>query len=188
MSVDKEMYGRFEDKFREGLTKICRSAGLMDGEWLWSEDFESAWEKYARDYVADAVENFNSYPDAAIAWAAYLGMGVAVEWDRDWTEGRQLPYMHYYGSRGWDDMDEHVVRDLLGLPLDSPAARKLTEVYLSCSAAILGLLRYEGVETQTTDGFFILGRAYYVMYCLGVSIALRTLGYKSMLFPSGPAA
>ena len=88
-----------------GLMRVCSGAGLLGDELLSSEDIDSKWEEYIKDYVADAVDNFNEYPEAALAWAGFLGMGVAHNWDANWTFHRHDSYRSYYGNRGWDDMD-----------------------------------------------------------------------------------
>lgn len=178
--VDNQYLDGFESTLTGGLKKICESAGLIEGELLWGPDFDDKWEQYIKEYIADAVSNFNEFPEAAIAWAAYLGMGVAKVWDEDFEKFRLWSYGRYYGSRGWDDMDEHVLQDMLNLDLDSAEAVKIRECLLSCATATLGLIRYEGIETQTEAGFYILARAYSVLFRVGVAIELKRLSYKKV--------
>ncbi len=121
---DTELYDRYERTLEDGLVKICRGAGLVGDMLLRSDDIDARWDDYIKDYVADAVENFNQYPEAAISWAGFLGIGVAHWWDADWQGHKDDPYRSFYGSRGWDDMDEHVLRDLLGLRLDGKEAKR----------------------------------------------------------------
>ena len=47
-----------------------------------------------------------------------------IQWveNEDWEYYAQASYQSYYGEQGFDDMDEHIVRDLLQLPLDSKEA------------------------------------------------------------------
>lgn len=177
---DSETLDRYESLLQDGLCKLCTGAGLLDGELLESPDISGKWDDYIKDYIADAVDNFNEYPEAAIAWAAFLGMAVAYNWDLNWRKYRSAPYSEYYGSRGWDDMDEHILRDLLGLKLDSPEAKKLSDTMMSCAVAALGLISHEGIETQTAQGFYILSRSYTVMYRIGASIELKRLKYKKV--------
>ncbi len=178
--VDSAYLDNWEHLLEDGLLKLCRGAGLLEGEVLGSPDLEAEWNGYIRDYTADAVENFNSYPEAALSWAAFLGLGVAHNWDSDWGLYRDAPYSSYYGRRGWDDMDEHILRDLLRLPLDSPEAKKISDTLLSCALATLGLIRHEGIETQTELGFYILTRSYTVLFRIGAAIELKRLGYKNV--------
>jgi hypothetical protein len=178
--VDSAYLDTYEHLLEDGLLKLCRGAGLLEGEVLGSPDLEAEWNGYIRDYTADAVENFNSYPEASLSWAAFLGLGVAHNWDSDWGIYRDAPYSSYYGSRGWDDMDEHILRDVLRLPLDSPEARKISDTLLSCALATLGLIRHEGIETQTELGFYILTRSYTVLFRIGAAIELKRLGYRNV--------
>lgn len=171
----------FERILQDGLVKICDGAGLTAGEILESPDITDKWDVYMKDYVGDAVENFNQYPEAALGWAAFLGMGVAAMWDRDWEKGSAMGYKDYYGSRGWDDMDEHILHDLMYLNLEKDEARKISNCMLSCATATLELIRHEGIEPQTERGFYVLVRAYSVFYRLGATIELKRLGYKKKL-------
>ena len=179
--MDTEYLDRFEKILEDGLLKICQGAGLLDDEVLRTPDIDGKWDAYIKDYTADAVENFNSYPEAALSWAAFLGMGVAHDWDADWEAHKDDPYKSYYGSRGWDNMDEHILQDVLGLKPDSPESKKISDTLLSCALATLGLIRHESIEPQTDLGFYVLVRAYTVMFRIGAAIEIRRLGYKKVL-------
>ena len=176
--MDRALLDRFEDILQEGLHKICNSSSLLPlGTIPSSEDIERKWnEEYARAYTADAVENFNEYPDAALAWAAYLGMAVAHNWDLDWQSHCNDSYESYYGPNGYDDMDEHIAGDVL--TLDEDTLSRVRETLLSCAYATRTLIRHEGIELQTATGFYVLVRAYTVMFRLGAAIELVRLGYK----------
>ena len=120
--------------------------------------------------------NCNEYPEAAIAWAGFLGMAVAHNWDVDWEAHKDDPYKSYYGSRGWDDMDEHILWEVLALP--EAIGKKLSDTLDSCALAALGLIRHEGIEAQTELGFYVLVRTYSVLYRIGAAIELQRLGYQ----------
>lgn len=169
----------FETTLQNGLIKVCQGAGYLKEGLLESPDLEGKWDEYIKDYIADAVHNFNEYPEAALAWAGFLGMGVASAWDRNWDNYRDKPYTFYYGSRGWDDMDEHILYDFLGL--DSDKGKRLSDTLESCALACLGLLQHESIETQTARGFYCLSRAYTVFYRIGVSLELERLAYRKVL-------
>ena len=175
-----ELLDRYETTLEEGLVKLCTSCGYLKGEQLDCPDVSAKWDDYIKDYTADAIENFNAYPEAAIAWAAFLGMAVAASWDRDWQAGKDAPYSSYYGSRGWDDMDEHVLHDIFFLNLEKDEAKKLSNTLMACSYAALGLIRHEAIEPQTATGFYALTRTFTVMYRIGASIALKRLGYRKV--------
>ena len=164
MSKDTQLLDSFEKTLQLGLERICEAAGLLEGGLLQSDDIDSKWEEYIKDYVADAVQNFNDYPEAALAWAGFLGMGVAHNWDDNWTLHRHDSYRDY----------------VLGLNLDSPETKKISDTLQSCALATLGLIRHEGIEPQTATGFYALTRSYSVFYRIGEGIELRRLGYKAV--------
>lgn len=174
----------FEQILEVGLIKVCTSEGLLAGEMLSSPDIDDKWESYVKEYVADAVDNFNEYPHAALSFAAFLGMGVAAAWDRDWETGSKAEYKSYYGSRGWDDMDEHILHDIFYFNLEKDEAKKYQRTMMNCAEACLGLIRHQGIEEQTADGFYSLVRAYGVFYRIGAAIALRRMGYKKQAINS----
>lgn len=180
-----ELLDKYEKTLEEGLVKVCANSGYIKGELLDSPDVTEKWDAYIKDYVADAVENFNEYPEAAIAWAAFLGMGVAASWDRDWENGSKATYQSYYGSRGWDDMDEHILHDIFYLNLENDEAKKLSNTFMACAYAAMGLMRHEGVEAQTAEGFYMLTRTFSVMYRIGAGVALQRLGYKKVAVKPG---
>lgn len=176
--ADSEFLDSFENTLRGGLLKICRSYDLLPEDRLRnSQDLDEKWEtKLLKDYLEDAVENFNDYPEAALAWAAYVGMAAANGWDKDWETHKEDSYKSYYGARRFDDMDEHIVADILHLKEDY--AGKVKECLYSCAEATLGLIRHQGIEAQTADGFYVLVRAYTVFFQIGVALELKRLGYS----------
>ena len=167
---------RFEKTLQDGLLKICSGRNLMS-ELLESDDLEQKWNEYLQDYVADAVVNFNDYPDAAIGFAGFLGMAVAHCWDENWDIYKLVSYKDYYGSRGFDDMDERCVAFL---EADEAWATKLKLSLQSLAVAAQGLMRHEKIEVETERGFYILVRIYSVMFRIGAAIELHRLGYRNV--------
>ena len=86
---------RFEQLLEDGLLKICSGAGLLPGELVRNPDLDALWDVYIKDYIADAVVNFNEYPEAALAWAGFLGLGTAWAWDADWQQYKDRPYRRW---------------------------------------------------------------------------------------------
>lgn len=176
--ADIQFLDDFEKTLRDGLLKVCRSYGLLSEDvFRRSQDIDDAWEEgLMKDFVADAVENFNGYPEATLAWAGYLGMAVANGWDADWDTHRNDSYQSFYGPDGFDDMDENIVGNILKLAGDY--ADKIKECLYSCAEATLGLIRHQGIEAHTSNGFYVLVRAYTVFYQIGAALELKRLGYK----------
>ncbi len=175
---DSDYLDRFEVILEEGLLKLSSNLGLTDGELLSSEDIDAKWEgSLMQGYVGDAVENFNSFPEVAVAWAAYLGMAVAFDWDAGMDRLSVRRYSDYYGPRGYDDMDEKIV-SYIGA--DEAREVKLKLSLQSLAVAALGLMRHEGIDADTERGFYVLVRIYSVMFRLGASIELKELGYRNV--------
>ena len=65
-----EYYNNFEDSLQREMIKLCNSLGVLDSVLLNSEDIDLKWGDYADEYMADAIEQINDYPEVAIAWAA----------------------------------------------------------------------------------------------------------------------
>ena len=175
--ADSEFLDGFERTLEDGLIKVCNGSSVLGTEILGSPDIDEAWNgSLIEGYVGDAVNNFNEYPQVALAWAAYLGMGVACNWDKDWAAHKSDTYKDYYGPRGYDDMDEHIVGDILHLTQEH--AGKLVDVLYGCADLTLSLIRHEEIEPQTARGFYVLVRAYSVFFRLGAAIELYRQGYR----------
>lgn len=176
MKSEKEQgLDEFQTMLEEGLLKVCSMSGLPI-EMMCTDDIDDKWNELMKGYVGDAVRNFNDFPQAAIGFAAYLGMAVANQWDKDWVHYKDKHYKSYCGDRGFDDMDDHIVADILHL--NDQQAAKLKRCVINCSQATMDLLRHENIETQTEYGFYVLVRCYCAMFRIGEAIELNRLGYK----------
>lgn len=173
-----EYLQNFEKRIQDDLLRLCSASRMLDGTLLSSDDVESRWEALSLDYMADAVAQINEYPAVAVAWAGYMGMAVAHLWDKDWTAHCNDEYKSLYGENGFDDMDEHIMRDIIGLPLDSPRAKDVEEVLRRCAYAALSLIRHENIEPQSPMAYYTFARTVKVMYRIGAAIELKSLGYK----------
>ncbi len=75
-------------------------------------------------------------------------------------------------------MDEHIVRDLLGLPLDGEEAPPAGGHHPPLRTDYRGLIRHEQIEPQSPLAFHVFARACRTMFRIGVAIELKRLGYK----------
>ncbi len=175
---DVKYYDEFEARLMEELLKLCTSHKMLDGTLLSSEDIDLRWKEYAPHYMADSVSQVNSYPAAAMAWAGYVGMAVASRWDSDWVKYHDEPYEKLHGKEGFDDMDENIVENILGLKLGSEEATKIEDIMRSCAHTAMTLIRREDTESQSTKAFYIFARTTRVMFRIGAALELKRLGYK----------
>lgn len=176
--MDIGFLNRFEEKIQGELLRICTSHGMLDGILLATDDISGHWDTLAPEYVADAVGQIADYPTVSVAWAGYLGLAIAHGWDKNWQECLKTPYKAYYGSRGFDDMDEHIIQRIVGLSLDSHEAERLESVIRSCAQTAVTLIRREQIEPQSPMAFHVFARTIKVMYRIGAALELKRLGYK----------
>ena len=94
---DLEYYNSYEERLQLELLKLCNATGALDTVLAESEDITEKWNDYATPYMADAIEQVNDYPNASIAWPAFMGMAVAKWWDTDWIANQNNPYEKMYG-------------------------------------------------------------------------------------------
>lgn len=175
---DNRYFDAYEENLLQEMLRICTSLGMLDGELLNSEDIDQKWKEWAPEYIAEALPEVNSYPEFSIGCAGYAGMAVAQWWDQDWGRHHSASYGSLHGKRGFDDMDEHIVRTILGLELDSVEARQIVNILLCCSQKAVDFIRHEQIESQTVKAFHIFARTVKVMFRIGAALELRRLGYR----------
>lgn len=176
--VNKVYLENFESRITDELLKLCKQYGALDGTLLATDDIDARWNELAPEYMADAVPNIADYPTVAIAWAGYIGMAVACQWDANWTAHSKDEYKSYYGEQGFDDMDEHIVRDIIGFHLESKEAKNIEEMMRRLGETALTLIRRERIEPQSPMAFHVYARVVKVMFRIGAAIELKRLGYK----------
>ena len=178
MEENARYYDVYEENLQREILKMCTSLGMLDGELLSSEDIDRKWKEWAPDYIAEALPEVNSYPEFAIACAGYAGMAVAQWWDQDWGRHHSARYESLHGARGFDDMDEYIVQNILKLSLDSPDAKQIMNILLCCTQKASTFIQHEHIESQTVKAFHIFARTVKVMFRTGAALQLRRLGYK----------
>ena len=179
MMDESEYLSAYEQRLQDSLVRLCTAHGMMDGQLLENDDIESKFtEALAQPYLADAVREYRQYPEAAVAWAGYLGMAIAKLWDADWQAYQQVAYADLLGPRGFDDMDEHIVQHVLGYSLDSEPARRIADILSNCAVEALTMIRHENIEPQSPRAYYVFARTIQVLYRIGASIELFLLGYK----------
>lgn len=176
--VNKVYLENFESRITDELLRLCTQYKMLEGTLLATDDIDARWQELAPEYVADAVPNIADYPTVAIAWAGYLGLAVAHQWDEDWAAHCKDEYKSYYGSQGFDDMDEYIVRDIVGYHLESREAKNIEEMMRRLGETAVTLIRRENIEPQSPMAFHVFARVVKVMFRIGAAIELKRLGYK----------
>ncbi len=178
MEQQTEYFDTFENNLIKELLRLCTSHKMLEGTLLSSEDLDERWKEYAPEYMADAVPQVNAFPAAAIAWAGYVGMAVAHRWDENWEYYATEPYEKLHGEQGFDDMDEHIMQNILSLSLDSEEAKKIEDMMRRCANTAITYIRREDTEAQSTKAFYIFARTTRVLFRIGAAMELHRLGYK----------
>ena len=173
-----EAVSEYQKQLALHLMSICRSRGWLEGDLLQSPDLDEKWQALAPEFMADAVPEFNGYPEVVLAWAAYLGCALAWGWDTDWTTYSSKDYAFWRGDKGFDYMDEHITEDILSLPLGGEAAEALASRIRSLAGDAYSFLMHAGLEAGSSAAFQAVLATIEVMYTISASVELRTLGYK----------
>ncbi len=177
---DNQFLSEYEERLTRTLLGQFSDAGFLAGELLAVEELDEKWDSSAAEYMAAAVPQINDYPAAAVAWAAYLGVGMAVLWDTEWDKYAPMEdlYTPLASPRGFDEMDEYIMEVLLGYTPESQEATRLEDLFRSASTTALTMIRKESVEAQSVMAFYIFARTAKVFFRLGVAVGLRLLGYS----------
>lgn len=177
--VEEEYLSQYERRLQDSLVSLCTAYDMMGGVLLENGDIECKFtESMAAPYLTDAVREYRAYPEASMAWAAYLGMAVAKIWDVDFPAYQSLEYKDLQGPRGFDDLDEQIVMRVLGYELDSEPARRIADILSNCAVEALTMIRHEHIEPQSPRAYYVFARTVQVMYRIGASMELFLLGYK----------
>ena len=175
---DTRYFDTYESNLQQEILRVCTSLGMLSGELLSSQDIDDKWKEWAPEYIAEALPEVNTYPEFAIACAGYAGMAVAQWWDHDWGRHHSAAYSSLHGPRGFDDMDEYIVQNILSYPLDSTEAKQIVNILLCCAQKAVDFIRHEQIESQTVKAFHIFARTVKVMFRTGAALQLHRLGYK----------
>ncbi len=162
----------YESQLNKYLLGHATQAGLLGGVLLDTPDIDEKWNEFADSFLADAVKEFNQYPEYVLACAGYLGMAVATLWDLDWEKYAGETYSFFQGENGFDDMDDYINDKIMGDPEYSVTAMQ------SCSAAAYHFLLHYDVEPGTVMAFKCFLSTVATMYKIGAAIRLHRLGYK----------
>jgi len=177
---EQEYLDQYERRLQDSLVSLCTAYEMMGGTLLENDDIDSKFtEELAQPYLTDAVREYRAFPEAAVAWAGYMGMAIAKLWVADWQTCRDVAYTDLLGFRGFDDMDERIVEKVLGYELDGEQARRIADILSNCAVEALTMIRHEHIEPQSPRAYYVFARTVQVLYRIGASIELFLLGYKN---------
>lgn len=173
---------KFCDELVARLRECCVAKGWLPGGALpASEDIDERMKPILKEYLGDAVREFNAYPEVTLAWAGYIGMAVAKWWDKSWKTSKEKGYENLKGPRGFDDLDEHVTEKILGYKLGGKISTEIANQLAYLAAEANNVILHSGLEELSTDAFRAFVASLMAMYRIGEALELKRLGYKMTL-------
>lgn len=171
-----------EEKYLEAFENRVKEALLLPfpelgGRFLETDDVMEQWERMKHEYVSDAVMQIADYPEVSVAWAAYLGMAIAELWDKGDDGYKQVSYTDFYGSQGFDNLDDYIVTQYLGHSLASDQAKEYTNTYRMCGRIATNCIRREQIPPHSPLAYHCFVIVCKLMFTLGASLRLKHLGY-----------
>ena len=132
MSEQEAYLEQYTSELQPLLLQLAQQEGFLRGPLLETADLDELWPALAQPYMASAVPDFEQYPLVSLGWMTFVGMAMAVLWDEDWQRYQPLGsalYTQLRDARGWDELDEYVLEDVLGMLRSSEEAKRYTDWY-----------------------------------------------------------
>lgn len=171
----------FEKRVREDLIGFLTRKGALDRRVPECPDVEERWGEICRAYLPDGVREFRDYPVVSLGWIMFVGMAMAFYWDTDWENysARKGIYEDLRGLRGFDNMDEAIVEDVLKYRDED--AERVIAIAAECAQRVLSMLRHAHVEPGTEAALGCYMAALRQLYLAGMGMELNSLGYHMKL-------
>lgn len=173
---------KFEDRLKKILLQYLRQENVVGERFPICPDVEEKWQELLQAYLPDGVREFNEYPMVSLGWVMFIGMAMAKFWDEDWEVYGTLNTLSLYeglrNKRGFDEMDEYILEDVL--KLDEEGCKKTTETVAECASITNTLLRKENVEPGTKEALQAYLDSLHQMYLMGMAVQLNAMGYKML--------
>lgn len=171
MNIEKEIH----DDLRKFLVGMER----LDERLPECPDLEELWPDVCRAYLPDGAKEYAEYPVVSLGWMMFVGMALAKYWDTDWEkfskEGGSLLYRSLRDARGYDNMDDYILEDVLGV--DKEEGEKISKVAGECAARLYHRLQTSGLEPGTQAAAEAYIAALHQLYLFGIYTELNALGY-----------
>lgn len=168
-----------ENKIKDDLTRYLQGEKRLDEHLPECPDLEELWPAVRDAYLPDGTREFAQYPIVSLGWIMFVGMALAVYWDTDWEkyskEGGATLYKSLRDARGYDNMDDYILQDVLGL--DDKEAEAVSSMVGECSARVYHTLQTSHIEPGTTDAAQAYLDALHQLYLMGIYTELNALGY-----------
>lgn len=169
----------FESNIKEDLHKYLVSQTRIDEHRPECPDLEEWWPTVARAYLPDGLREFKDYPVTSLGWIMFVGMALAKYWDVDWEkfskEGGAVVYASLRDARGFDNLDDYVLQDVLGV--DEKEGEEIMKVVAECAQRTYAAIMKSGLEPGTQEAMKLYVAALHQLYLMGIGMELNALGY-----------
>lgn len=182
--MESKIIDDFQKKVRDDLYKFLLHKGAVDEHLPECPDVEEKWGVISRAYLPDGAREFQDYPVVSLGWMMFVGMAMAYYWDTDWEKYSDHDdwYQELRDRNGYDNLDETVVRDVLGYEGD--AAQQVSDLVAECASRVYSLLSHEHIEPGTPEALGCYMAALRQLYLMGMAMELNALGYHMTPFGS----
>jgi hypothetical protein len=140
-------------------------------------DVEEKWPGIAESYLPDGAREFANYPVASLGWMMFIAMAVAKFWDMDWATYDKIDdlYLYLRDKRGFDNLDEYILDEVLGLHGDD--AEAMQNLVGDCAERVKRALFQQDIEPGTVEAFKGYVACLQCMYQMGMAVQLKAMGY-----------
>lgn len=168
---------KFEQEIRTDLHRYLMVEGKVGERLPETVDIEDKWKSIGEAYLPDGIREFNGYPKVSLGWMMYIGMAVAKLWDDDWEKYSAIEnlYVSLRDKRGYDNMDEYIREDILGLKGADYA--NMEHLVSECASRTHSRLYHAGFEPGTKAAFQAYIECLHQLYLLGAAVQLNEMGY-----------
>lgn len=176
---NENSYRNIEQEIKDDLRRYLTGEKRLDEMLPECPDLEELWPAVRDAYVADGVREFAKYPVVSLGWIMFVGMGLAKYWDDDWEKYSKVGGAELYKSmrdaRGYDNLDDYVLQDVLGL--DEKEAEAVSRIAGECAARTYHLLNRAHIEGGTEEAAKAYLAALHQLYLMGIYTELNAMGY-----------
>lgn len=167
----------FEERVKSDLIGFLQKKGTIDAHVPECPDVEEKWAEIVQAYIPDGVKEFQEYPVTSLGWMMFIGMAMAYYWDTDWeaNANRTDYYEALKAINGYDNLDESVVRSVLGY--EGEKADQIIEQVAECASRVYSILSHSFIEPGTELAFGCYVASLHQLYLAGMAVELNALGY-----------
>ena len=167
----------FETRLNKDLQTYLTGVGLIDKHLPECPDVEGKWKEIGEAYLPDGIREFSGHPTVSLGWMMFLGMAITKYWDEDWDKYNSAEnlYEQIRNARGYDNMDEYILEEIL--KLDTDTRTKISKTVAECASRTESILRHEPIEPGSEEAFRAYIYSLRQMYAMGMAMELKRLGY-----------